>query len=64
MDDRGIPDSFEYVGLAELRHEAREKLSRFRPRSIGQAARISGISPADIATLSVYLSRQQRRPTG
>lgn len=64
MEARGIPESFEYVGLAELRHEAREKLSRFRPRSIGQAARISGISPADIATLSVYLSRQQRRPTG
>jgi tRNA uridine 5-carboxymethylaminomethyl modification enzyme len=57
LEARTIPASFDYGAVAELRHEAREKFTRFRPRSLGQAARISGISPADIATLSIYLKR-------
>ena len=55
LESRAIPPSFDYDGITELRFEAREKFVRFRPRSLGQAARISGISPADIATLSLYL---------
>jgi len=55
LEEKSIPDSFVYHAIAELRIEAREKFSRFRPRNLGQAARISGISPADIATLSLYL---------
>ncbi len=55
LEARAIPESFDFTAVAELRYEAREKFTRFRPRSLGQAARISGISPADIATLSIYL---------
>lgn len=58
MEARLIPDSFDYGSIAELRIEAREKFTRFRPRSIGQAGRISGISPADLATLYLHLSRR------
>ncbi len=59
LEARAIPESFDFASVAELRYEAREKFSRFRPRSLGQAARISGISPADIATLSVYIVHRQ-----
>ncbi len=58
LEARAIPESFDFTTVAELRYEAREKFTRFRPRSLGQAARISGISPADIATLSIYLLRR------
>jgi len=57
MESRHIPESFDYARITQLRYEAREKLMRYRPRSLGQAARISGINPADIATLSLYLAR-------
>jgi tRNA uridine 5-carboxymethylaminomethyl modification enzyme len=60
LEQRSIPEAFDYASIPELRFEAREKFTRFRPRSLGQAARISGISPADIATLSVYLFRRHR----
>jgi tRNA uridine 5-carboxymethylaminomethyl modification enzyme len=59
MESKHIPASFDYGRIAQLRHEAREKLTRYRPRNLGQAARISGISPADIATLSFYLARRR-----
>ncbi|MDM8005616.1 MAG: tRNA uridine-5-carboxymethylaminomethyl(34) synthesis enzyme MnmG [Phycisphaerae bacterium] len=59
LEARAIPESFDFTAVAELRYEAREKFTRFRPRSLGQAARISGISPADIATLSLYVVHQQ-----
>jgi tRNA uridine 5-carboxymethylaminomethyl modification enzyme len=52
---RRIPDSFDFSGLIHLRTEAREKLARVRPASIDQAGRISGITPADLALLMVYL---------
>ncbi len=52
-----LHEDFEYNRLSSLSAEAREKLSNVKPRSIGQAARISGITPADIAILMVYLGR-------
>lgn len=55
MESRPIPATFDYTAIPQLRHEAREKLSRVRPASLGQASRISGISPADLALLLVYL---------
>ncbi len=58
MESRSIPATFDYSSVAELRHEAREKLSRFRPRNLGQASRISGINPADVSTLALYLVRK------
>ena len=50
-----IPDRFDYEALTHLRLEAKEKLSRFRPASIDQAGRISGITPADIAMIMLHL---------
>ena len=52
-----IPDNFDYHALGALRFEAREKLSRIRPRNLGQAARVPGVTPADIAVLSVAIGR-------
>jgi len=60
LEAKKIPESFDYASVSDLRHEAREKFGRFRPRSIGQAARLSGISPADIATLSIHLIRDKK----
>lgn len=50
-----IPDSFDYDQVPSLRLEARQKLKEFRPVSVGQASRISGVSPADISVLLIYL---------
>jgi tRNA uridine 5-carboxymethylaminomethyl modification enzyme len=55
-----IPDHFDYQGLTHLRNEAKEKLSRFRPASLDQAQRISGITPADIAMVMLHLERKNR----
>jgi tRNA uridine 5-carboxymethylaminomethyl modification enzyme len=57
MEERPIPADLDYAGVPQLRIEAREKLARIRPRSLGQAARIAGIGPADLAVLMVYLAR-------
>jgi tRNA uridine 5-carboxymethylaminomethyl modification enzyme len=55
LSQKRIPDSFSYDGIVHLRAEAREKLSRVRPRNLSQASRISGITPADVALLIVHL---------
>jgi tRNA uridine 5-carboxymethylaminomethyl modification enzyme len=55
-----IPDHFDYQGLTHLRNEAKEKLSRFRPASLDQAQRISGITPADIAMVMLHLEGKNR----
>lgn len=60
LENRRLPDGIDYQAIAGLRLEAREKLARIRPRSLGQASRISGVSPADIAVLIVWLG--QRSP--
>ncbi len=54
---RSIPAGFEFGGIRALSAEAREKLSEVRPATIGQASRISGVSPADISVLLVHLAR-------
>ena len=51
-----IPDDFEYADLAGLTLEAREKLARIRPKNLGQAGRIPGVSPSDVAQLSIALA--------
>jgi tRNA uridine 5-carboxymethylaminomethyl modification enzyme len=55
MESRPIPAHFDFAALPQLRAEAREKLGRIRPANLGQAGRISGISPADLAVLMIYL---------
>jgi tRNA uridine 5-carboxymethylaminomethyl modification enzyme len=56
----GIPPTFDYVAIPQLRAEAREKFSRVRPGNLGQAGRISGITPADLAVLALYLKEPNR----
>jgi tRNA uridine 5-carboxymethylaminomethyl modification enzyme len=55
LEGRPIPATFDYQAIPQLRMEAREKLSRIKPANLGQASRISGIHPADLAVLLVYL---------
>ena len=57
MENKKIPDDIDYSAIGGLRLEARQKLEKIRPHSIGQASRISGVSPADIAVLVVYLKK-------
>jgi len=57
LSERRIPEGFDYGRVIHLRAEAREKFSRVRPANLAQAGRISGITPADLAVLSLYLAR-------
>ena len=59
MEHKKIPDSLDYNDVKSLRIEARQKLQNYRPASIGQASRISGVSPADISVLLIYLEHFQ-----
>ena len=52
-----IPDNFDYAKLTSISTEAREKLKKIQPKTVGQAKRISGINPSDIAILLVYIGR-------
>ena len=56
-----IPEDFEYAALTGLTLEAREKLARIRPRNLGQAGRIPGVSPSDVAQLSIALAGKQQK---
>ncbi len=60
LDEKLIPDDIDYNKVDNIALEAREKLMQIRPRTIGQASRISGVNPADIAVLSVYCEAYKR----
>ena len=57
LEKKRIPDSINYDEIGNLRKEARQKLNAIRPTSVGQASRISGVSPADISVLLIYLGK-------
>ena len=59
-EDKLLPTDIDYGKIEGLRLEAREKLNKVKPRSLGQAARISGVNPADIAVLTVWLSLNKK----
>jgi tRNA uridine 5-carboxymethylaminomethyl modification enzyme len=60
LEEKEIPHSIDFKTIKGLRKEAQEKLNSIKPRSIGQAARISGVSPADITTLLIFLYGRRR----
>ena len=57
LEDKTIPPGFDYLAVPSMRAEARQKLLKIRPATLGQASRISGVSPADISILMVWLKR-------
>lgn len=58
LDKKNIPRDIEYLSIENLRLEARQKLDNIKPLNIGQASRISGVSPADITVLLIYLEQK------
>jgi tRNA uridine 5-carboxymethylaminomethyl modification enzyme len=61
MESHPIPEDFDYGAVREIRAESREKLSRVRPRSLGQASRIAGVTPADLQVVVAHLEARRRR---
>ena len=60
MEERKLPEDLDYSAIKGLRLEAAEKLNKIKPLSFGQASRISGVSPADVSVLMIYMeSRKQ-----
>ena len=61
MEEHLLPEDLDYLAMDGLRIEARQKLAAARPRSLGQAARVPGVSPGDVSVLMVYLEKLRRR---
>ena len=62
LENRAIPENIDYDEVPSLRLEARQKLKELRPSSIGQASRMSGVTPADVAVLLIYLEKEKQKP--
>jgi tRNA uridine 5-carboxymethylaminomethyl modification enzyme len=61
LEDVHLPEDLDYAQLVGLSNEAREKLGRERPRSLGQASRIRGVTPAAVAVLATHVEARRRR---
>lgn len=61
LEVKELPENMDYSSIHGLRLEAREKLNKIKPHSVGQASRISGVSPSDISVLLIYLEKENRR---
>lgn len=61
LEGKKLPEGIDYPAITGLRKEAQEKLQKIRPENVGQASRISGVSPADISVLLIYLAAAQKR---
>lgn len=61
LEGKKLPEGIDYPAITGLRKEAQEKLQKIRPENVGQASRISGVSPADISVLLIYLAAGQKR---
>lgn len=59
LEEQHLPETLDYAAIPHLRNQARQKLAHVRPRTLGQAARVEGVSPADLAVLMVYLERMR-----
>jgi tRNA uridine 5-carboxymethylaminomethyl modification enzyme len=59
LEEMRIPETLNYQDISHLRTEARQKLARTMPRTVGQAARVEGVTPADVAILMIYLEKQR-----
>ena len=59
LEERPMPPDIDYLSIEGLRLEARQKLAAIRPKNLGQAGRVSGVSPADVAVLMVYLKQRE-----
>ena len=57
LEELQIPESFNYDRIASLSNEARQKIKKIKPRTLGQASRISGVNPSDVQILMVYMGR-------
>ena len=62
LENKKIPETIRYEEIHGLRIEAQQKLNLFRPISVGQASRISGVSPADVSVLLIYMEQMNRHP--
>ncbi len=60
LENRRIPPDFDYQATPGLRNEAREQLIRYRPLTVGQAARLTGVNPADVVIVMAHLDRGAR----
>jgi tRNA uridine 5-carboxymethylaminomethyl modification enzyme len=60
LEKKKIPEDIVYADIKGLRLEARQKLDKIKPLSLGQASRISGVSPADINVLHIYIEQNRR----
>ncbi|MFR5684836.1 MAG: tRNA uridine-5-carboxymethylaminomethyl(34) synthesis enzyme MnmG, partial [Clostridia bacterium] len=61
LERKFLPEDIDYNQIGGIRLEARQKLNKYKPNSVGQASRISGVSPADISVLLVYLEKEKRK---